>query len=159
MAIEKDIKNGSYYSAIFLAITLPSICGALESDDGKDTEEKYINWYKKYVRNLLLTGADCYKLRCSLLHQATVVHAGSSLVRVIFTFPVPSGNTFHNNIINGALNLDIPLFCNELVSAARGWGSQMENEHNINYIKNVPGVMRLYSKGVPPYFSGHPVLS
>lgn len=159
IAIKKDVESQNYYSALFLTIALPSICGALESVDGLDTKTKYIAWYDHYVKDLFLTGSDCYKLRCSLLHQASTVNSESSLVRVVFTFPVASGNTFHNNIINGALNLDVPLFCSELVRATDEWISKMEEENNANYIKNVPSVMRLYPKGAPPYFSGQPVIS
>jgi hypothetical protein len=157
IAIENDITSGNYYSAVFLAITIPSICAALESVDGKDTQSNYINWYNTYVQNLILTGADCYKLRCSLLHQASTSHSGSTLERVIFTFPHPNGNTFHNNKLNGALNLDIPLFCSEMVNGARNWLMQMDT--NQNYKKNVPNIIRIYPEGLPPYFSGHPVIS
>jgi hypothetical protein len=157
MAIERNILEGNYYSAIFMAIMLPSICGALESTNGEDTQQKYIDWYERYVLNLSLTGEDCYRLRCSLLHQASTIHPSSNFSRVIFTFPVPSGNTFHNNILNDALNLDTPRFCSELIQGVRMWLEEMEE--NENYVRNIVNTIRLHPNGLTPYISGHPVIS
>ncbi len=156
-AIEKSIENENYYSAVFLTLMLPSICGALESDDGRDSGARYIDWYKKYVTNLAMSGDDCYLLRCSLLHQASTIHPASTFQRVIFTYPIPSGNTLHNNVMNDALNLDIPRFCTEIIAGARQWLKDVSS--NPNYIRNSANMIRKYPDGLLPYIKGHPVIS
>lgn len=157
IAIEKNIEDNNYYAALFMAIVLPSVCGALESNNGQDTQQKYIDWYEKYILGLSLTGQDCYRLRCSLLHQASTIHPYSSFSRVIFTFPTANRHTFHNNIMNEALNLDIPLFVQQLVGGVRTWTSDMNN--NTNYTRNIANIVKLRPDGLPPYISGHPVIS
>lgn len=156
-AIQKNLEDKNYYSALFLAVMLPSICGALESENGEDSRGKYIAWYDKNIKGLFLKGNDCYQLRCSLLHQAKTTSKKSSFSRVIFTFPVPSGNTFHNNVLNDVLNLDIPIFCRTLVNSVNEW--LKTNTYNKNCINNMKNTIKVYPKGLPPYIVGHPIIS
>ena len=53
-AIKKNLQDGNYYSALFLTVMLPSICGALESVDGEDKSTRYIAWY--YYRQKDMAG-------------------------------------------------------------------------------------------------------
>ncbi len=156
-AIRKSLKDGNYYSALFLTITLPSICGALESDNGQDTSARYIGWYDRYINDLMLKGNDCYTLRCSLLHQGRSTHRNSSFSRVIFTYPIPSKNVFHNNQMNGALNLDTPLFCERVLKAVEKWQAEVEN--STNYKKNISNMIRVYPNGLAPFIVGVPLIS
>lgn len=89
-SIENNLTNKNYYSALFMSLMIPSICGALESEDGKDSQTKYENWFNSNMPHLQINGSDCYRLRCSLLHQAYSSHPNSSFSRVIFTYPVTS---------------------------------------------------------------------
>lgn len=41
--------KGAYYLALYASLTLPDICGAMESDDGQATGNKYIAWFDKHV--------------------------------------------------------------------------------------------------------------
>lgn len=156
-AVKKSLEEGNYYSALFLIITLPSICGALESDNGEDSPTKYIGWYDRYIDDLALKGNDCYALRCSLLHQGRSTHRSSSFSRVVFTFPIPSRNVFHNNQMNGVLNLDIPLFCERLLKATEKWQDEVEN--TANYKKNISNSIRIYPNGLAPFIVGVPLIS
>lgn len=156
-AIIKSLKEKNYYSALFLTIILPSICGALESDDGEDTRTKYIGWYNRYIDDLMLKGEDCYALRCSLLHQGRTTHRSSSFSRVLFTYPHTSGTTLHNNFIEGALNLDIPLFCNRVLKAVERWKTEVENTEN--YQRNIANSIRIHPNGLAPFIVGHPLIT
>jgi hypothetical protein len=40
---------GLYYLALFGALTLPDICGALTASDGKATKSKYTAWLRGNV--------------------------------------------------------------------------------------------------------------
>ncbi len=77
-AIKRDLRYKNYYSALFLTVMLPSICGALQSQNGKDSPKKYIQWFDKYIDDLFIKGKDCYLLRCSLIHQGKTSHKNSS---------------------------------------------------------------------------------
>src|SRR5438105_3177461 len=109
-AIRQNLAENNYYSALFLTLVLPSICGALESENGQDSSEKYKGWYNRYITNSHLNGDDCYLLRCSILHQGLTAHHRSSFSRIIFTIPNSQSNVLHENILDDVLNLYIPWF-------------------------------------------------
>ncbi len=134
-AIRKSLQEGNYFAALFLTITLPSICGAIASTDGVDTRKKYVAWYDRYVDGLYLKGEDCYSLRCSLLHQGKTTHKNSSFSRVLFSYPNRTNAIYHNNILGNALNLDISLFCDRIIKGVETWLREVEETEN--YKKNI----------------------
>ena len=48
--IERALDAKLYYLALQASLTLPDICGALQSDNGKATGDKYIAWYDTYAK-------------------------------------------------------------------------------------------------------------
>ena len=91
-----------------------------------------------------------------MLHQGTTQHPQSRYQRILF---VPRGGTglMHNNVINDALNLDIPTFCLDVVEAARAWRVSVKGSEP--YEGNVGKFVQLYPDGLPPYIVGAPVIS
>ena len=74
-----------YNCALALALTLPDICGKVESPDARGKGKSYRNWFQKYAAAAFtniaeclpdggtkevtwLTAEECWKLRCSVLH-------------------------------------------------------------------------------------------
>ena len=88
-----------YYLALFASLALPDICGAINSEDGKANKWKYVKWYDQYVARTcpFLTGEDCYRFRCSLLHQGSTQHPKSSYARIVFVEPSATASVFHCN--------------------------------------------------------------
>ncbi|HHU0040342.1 TPA: hypothetical protein ACT9LS_003088 [Legionella pneumophila] len=122
--ISKGIEANLYYLALFASLSIPDICGALGSENGKSRRDKYINWFNENVgnpKNYNLSGEDCYHLRCAMLHQGKTTHDRSGFQRVIFVEPSPRLIILHNNIINNALNIDVQIFCSDLIEAAKKW--------------------------------------
>ncbi|WP_414524190.1 hypothetical protein, partial [Umezakia ovalisporum] len=108
MCIEKDL----FYAALVVALTLPDICAALETEDGWARKDLYKNWYNTYIlpNYSSLSAEDCYNLRCSVVHQGKFGRPGMTYSRVLFTLPDRTNSIFHNNIMNDALNLDVIIF-------------------------------------------------
>lgn len=156
-AIRQNITAENHYSALFLTIVLPSVCAALESEDGQDNKDRYAAWYDRYCGGLHLTGAECYKLRCALLHQATTQHGNADFSRVLFTFPTDTGNVYHNNILNDALNFDLPRFCNHILTGAERWRQLVEGTQP--YTRNLERTIRVHPNGLRPYMVGVPLIS
>jgi hypothetical protein len=44
------LKNRLLYAALLLALTLPDICAALESQDGRSTPGRYKAWFNTWLR-------------------------------------------------------------------------------------------------------------
>lgn len=161
--IEAAVKANAYYLALYVALTLPDICAAMEATDGIATKDRYIAWFDRFVAPRYsigstpsLTGETCYYYRCSLLHQGRSQHPKMSYSRILFLEPGASTNVFHNNVVGDALNIDVRIFCQDIVAGVRSWlpaASATENFRN-----NYPRFMQRYPNGLPPYIVGAPVI-
>lgn len=158
--IEEAIKKNLYYIALLSSLTIPDICGALESDDGKASKEKYIVWFEKYLDPIyskgheeFISGEDCYYLRCSILHQGRMSHKKSKYDRIMFL--EPSDFIVHNIVIKGekesVLVIDVIQFCFDVMKALRQWLDKVKETEN--YKNNSNLFMKRYTNGFPPYFS------
>ncbi len=157
--IQRGLESNLYYLSLFAALSLPDICGAIDSQDGNATSAKYIKWFDEYVARKygdFLTGEDCYRFRCSLLHQGSSQHPKSSYSRVLFVEPTATTNVFHNNIMNDALNIDVRIFCSDLIEGAERWLEKVEKTDL--YKGNYDRFMKRYPNGLAPYIVGIPVI-
>src|SRR5258706_12317035 len=128
--IRRASDQGLYYVALFAALAIPDICGALESADGESAGAKYAVWFDRHIAPRyggLLSGEDAYLFRCSMLHQGTTQHPKSSFKRFLFVEPGATGSVFHNNILNDALNIDVRIFVRDVVEAALQWLPTVED--------------------------------
>src|SRR5690348_1009287 len=92
--IESAVGRNAYYLALYVSLTLPDICGAMESPDGIATRARYISWFEKHVAAKYqvrgepsLSGETCYYYRCSLLHQGRAQHPAMGYARILFLEP------------------------------------------------------------------------
>lgn len=157
--IEKALDNDLYYLALQFSLTLPDICGALQSEDGNAKGERYKDWYDTYAKessSLAIDGKDCYYFRCSCLHQGTSVHSKSSYSRIMFIVPNPTLKV-HNSVINNALCIDVDLFCRNMIDSVRRWLESVKDKELFK--KNYEKLFKLYPNGLAPYIVGLPVIS
>jgi hypothetical protein len=149
-----------YFLALAGALIVPDICGSLERPDGEATGDSYMAWVDAQLAPIhsgTLDGATCWRFRCSLLHQGTTQHPRSRYSRVLFVEPGATTNVFHMNVMNGALNVDIRLFCLEMVQAAVRWKAAVAGTEP--YETNVRNFVTRYPNGLAPYIRGVPVIS
>lgn len=163
--LDEVADKGFSYVALFTALTIPDICGALESADGRATGARYKAWFDTWVspqytvgpeRRPSLSGETCYAYRCGLLHQGRSMHEKLGYSRIMFV-ERRNGNIFHNNVMNDALNIDIPLFVQSITSPAREWlklksGDPVFQNNFQHFMKRHPG-------GLHPYIGGIDVIS
>ena len=161
-----------------VALTIPDIAGALDSDDGLATGQKYKDWFEEYIRpqfadvvresmppemaqhipamNNPLTGDACYQFRCSLLHQGSTQHPQSPYSRIIFIEPGATTNVVHYGIMNDALCIDLKSFCKEMIRGAKQWLDSIEGSEQFE--RNYNLFVKRYPTGLPPYIVGVPVV-
>lgn len=158
-SIRGCLDKGLHYAAIVVALTVPEICGALESESGWGGEKIYLAWCAKYLEPSYpeLSAIDFYKLRCGVVHQGKFGKDGMTFSRVIFGLPIRNGVLVHSNIINDALNLDADRFCEDIIAAAKKWYAN--NTQNPHVIKNLPNLVRYRPEGLSPYVGGIPVIA
>lgn len=176
--LEQSLDSGNYYLSLFTALTLPDIAGAMDSENGLATGAKYKAWYEQWVKprfldilkesmpedmrqNLFemenpLDGEACYLFRCSLLHQGRTVHPKNKYSRILFVEPGATTNTFHYNIMNDALNIDLGSFCKEMILGVRLWLDSVESSEL--YKKNYENFVKRHEGGLKPFIVGVPVV-
>lgn len=157
--IERALDANLYLLALLGSLVIPDICGAVGSEDGRADRKKYINWFTKYAANIcpFLSGEDCWRFRCSLLHQGSSQDKWSSYSRVLFVEPTATTNIFHCNVLNDALNIDIRIFCLGMVAAARRWLDEVQGTELFK--RNMQKFMQRYPNGLAPYIVGVPVVT
>jgi hypothetical protein len=161
-SLEHSLNTENHYASLVMALTMPDICGWIESPL-MYSKERYINWYEKYLKNkytrsanehmpehIFLSGADCYALRCALLHEGreniSTQKAGNILDSFQFVVP-PSGWTVHQNQINNTLQLQVDIFCQDIIAGVKAFlveiTDNIEAQSRMNQaliIRNIQGV-------------------
>lgn len=142
-----------YYLALFGALALPDICGALGSENGKASGPKYKGWLRDNVPAQATQADLIYGLRCSLIHQSSAHPHGSQFP---IAFAYPTAGQVHNlwTEVNGdrVCWLSIPTFVDEVCTGAETWMAKFGNTNIV--VRNYEKFARLRSEGLPPHVSG-----
>lgn len=146
-AVRKAIENENWYGALTTALTLPDVCGKLE-DRVQGSQARYEAWWTEWmepaytsfrgpnrVRHVFLSGADCYALRCSYLHEGSgeLGHqrARAVLDRFHFITPPRNGSIAHRNQVNDVLQLQVDLFSTDIADAVDRWAASVSTNCEI----------------------------
>ena len=136
IAARAAVAQGNWYAALALALTMPDICGRIESPS-KGSQARFIDWHDRFllkyyqtnvgadqVLHTFLHGSDCYALRCAFLHQGEFgiedQRARQALQHFHFTAP-RQGFLVHMNQVNNVLQLQIDRFCLDVGEAVEEW--------------------------------------
>ena len=154
---------GLYYVALFSALAVPDICGAIETQDGAATGQKYKACFDRWVApkysfhgGTTITGEVCYYYRCAALHQGRATHPRMQYSRIVFVEPNPRF-IMHNNVMNDALNIDVKAFCEDIISACEAWLTAAAADPTVQ--SNLASSMQRYPQGLSPYIVGIPVIA
>ncbi|MFH1648581.1 MAG: hypothetical protein ABIA11_02550 [Patescibacteria group bacterium] len=128
-SIYKALENENWYAALFVSLTLPDICVALEH--GKTSGKKYASWVDKNLTGYksFLSGNDCYALRCALLHSGKDDVSDQKkqeiLEHYVFLTKGAHCNLFKDCVFNGEkksfLQLNVHFFCKDICKAVQDW--------------------------------------
>jgi hypothetical protein len=151
-SIEHSLQTENWYAALAVALTIPDVCASLESPDEESDGARYAAWFKTYLgdkyllsafnRRLdptlpdFLTGAECYALRCAVLHEAsddlTPQRAAKVLEHIRLHAVMP-----HNMRITQSFGapemviISVTHFCKDMCAAARAWLDIVANDEAI----------------------------
>ena len=121
-AIRKALDEQNWFGALFLALALPEICGAVETPEA-DTRSRYKRWFKENLEHNyrgFLSPEDCYALRQASLHQGLSEIERRALSRIQFIEPRPGCNV-HRSFLRHTLQLQIEVFCLDICEAVEAW--------------------------------------
>jgi len=63
---------------------------------------------------------------------------------------------FHCNVFNNALNLDIPMFCEDMIDGVEAWFALKKTDENVQ--RNLANLVQLHPNGLSPYLPGVPAV-
>jgi len=166
--IQKAIDAQLYYLAVAVSLSVPDICVSLECDPTAiwTNKAKFIAWVANYIEPQYdyFTGADFYQLRGGVLHNGKYGHPNGRYDRLMFSLPNPRGivlrevrSSVDSETKEVVLSLDIGMFCNSVISAARTW--LVDQKDNLNVAANMPNIVRLRPEGLAPHIVGLPVIA
>lgn len=163
--VEAAAKSRFWYLALFGAMAIPDVCGAMSAPDGQANSTRFIHWFDQFVAPKYvmpstgfcsMTGTDAWNLRCSLLHQGTTVQPRSRWDRVIFTRGGIHNVAMVNCIIGGQqlylLTIAIPNYCSDVVSGGRAWLATAETTPE--YARNYDRFLQVRPNGLSPSIRG-----
>lgn len=145
-SVNLAIKQGNYYAALTVALTLPDICSKLAFPD-KKSGERYSSWFDCYLssdykdRNSdkrLLNGDDIYALRCAFLHEGgtdiTGQRARSELKKFYFNNPVEVGmlSIVITDFESEENFLPVDDFCLGIVRGVQRWINRYYRDEKVN---------------------------
>jgi hypothetical protein len=167
--IEKGLDANLYYLSLFVSLSIPDICAALESETGRTNGDKYKNWVDEHLVTPWpdrygdrLSSDHIYEFRCALFHQGRTVQDNCEYQRILFFEPgIVTGIQVSHCCIVGAktkdrsLLIDVKQFCTDIITGAKTW--HQKNNMTKNYLTNYEKLIKRYPKGISPVF-GCPVI-
>lgn len=122
-SIRESVHNANWFGALFLALCLPDICGAVETPT-EAVGNRYKRWFEENLGQeygTLFTADDCYFFRCACLHQGLDTHQRLASERIHFIVPPPRESRIHRNMLNDVLQMQIDIFCIDIADAVDSW--------------------------------------
>ncbi len=128
--INNSLDTGNYYVALVSALTAIDIATSYENS-GNTTKDLFVKWFEDNLQNkytvkftndlkVFLNGADCYALRCKVLHCGSDFTGDQRASDVLEKFKFTTANA-HNNFteFNGKsrLQLNVKWFCTDVVNS------------------------------------------
>lgn len=140
-SIRKNLEAENWYGALFMALTMPDICGKISLPAIEHSGPRYKNWFDANLAQInktsimgkevvFLTSSDCWALRCSLLHAGTddITEQRAREVLNKFEFTTLGMHRIH---INNILTLNVTEFCNEIIYAVDAWYAPIANDPEV----------------------------
>ncbi|GAA4878741.1 hypothetical protein [Ferrimonas pelagia] len=140
-AVRKNIESKNWYGALFLALTMPDICGKLAYPEIEFAGQRYKKWFDANLAEVnkanimgnevvFLTATDCWALRCSLLHQGTDNITDQRAQEIISKFEFTTMG-MHRIKINSVLTLNVASFCEEICQSVENWFNSVSDDTDI----------------------------
>ena len=170
--IDRASACGLHYASLLLAMSVPDQCAALQAEDGQTSGPRYQAWYSE---NMLggylelpqgldgpeaapwLSAWDCYKFRCSLLHQGRSDHRQASTRRISFVEPGGPIMMHQAKLENEVILIDVPTFVADMTRSARVWMAKMSGSQPFE--RNRSAFIQPRRNGLPKFVEGLTVIS
>ncbi len=140
-ALRRCVQDKNWYGAITIALTLPDICGSIDTPGKGNSERRSVAWFDKYVAHayrvevdgakfVFMTGGDCYALRCAALHQGSFDVSDQRARDVVDKFILHHSELIgiHNVRQGKKLVIDIATFCLDIAAGVGAWEADVARD-------------------------------
>jgi hypothetical protein len=137
-ALRRCVHDQNWYGAITIALTLPDICGSIDSPGKNNSEARSVAWFDRYVghaymtevngvKGVFMTGGDCYALRCAALHQGTFDVSDQRARDVVDRFILHHSKVMYaHKLLQGKkLVIDLTTFCTDIAAGVEAWEAEV----------------------------------
>ncbi|PSZ18153.1 hypothetical protein [Escherichia sp. 4726-5] len=153
-SIEASLESENWLAALFMALAMPDICRSLERPDIEQgtTGKWYRDWVTRYIEDKYTASRfekckfyaqDFWLYRCSCLHAGTDPENKKRMMKFNFTPPPGSDSLVHLNYFDGKLQLQIDVFCRDMIAAANRWYEEVKEDPHI--IGRLDGLINISS--------------
>lgn len=163
---------GLYWPALITAMAIIDICGAMSTEKGGATPTAFAKWFDEWVvepreaqmqgapfrARDLFTGKECYRFRCSLMHQGRARSTGRSGNQILICEPNAAFRghwTRFNTSTPPAILFDAERLVKEITDGARSWIAKWS--HSGWFARNGAKFARRHPNGLHPYLVGAPL--
>jgi len=161
--IERALERNCHFLAVMSTLTLPDVCAALSSPDGRSTPDSYKRWYAQWVgaKYPAISPQDMYMLRCGVVHQGTLGPPDMQYNRVAFMI-LP---TFHcclsvqerDGVTDSVFQVHAGTFCHDVMESVREWFATAKDDQTVK--ANLPRLLQFRANGLYPHFVGIPLIA
>ena len=156
-SIRKSLADRNFYAGIFIALTLPDICGKIENPS-LQSSVRYTGWFDKYLNTKyggFMSGTECYALRCALLHEGStdVTQQRAKEILEFFVF-IDDGShkiVFKNCMFNGMrksfLELSAKQFCLDICTGVEMWLLDINHNTAVQERMNTYDFVQIHEAG------------
>lgn len=129
-SIRKSVRDENWYAAIFMALTMPDICSAINNPYEDRVGVRYREWFNNYLREkyqfryVEFTAEDCYQFRCKCLHQGIARREGFEEFQLSETM---DGSVIHMNKFDGVIQIQVSQFCEDMCQSVEKWMLDMRS--------------------------------
>ena len=137
-ALKRCVHDRNWYGAITIALTLPDICGSIDTPGKSNSKTRSVAWFDRYVghaymievkgvKAVFMTGRDCYALRCAALHQGTFDVSEQKARDVVDRFILHHSEAMpiHNFQKDKKLVIDLTTFCLDIAAGVEAWEAEV----------------------------------
>ena len=168
--LEATLNCGIWSPVVLGLLVIPDACGAVEYSQLKNGD-RYRKWYDTWVDKFVsqyvrFDGEVMWKLRNSMMHEASLNLASYGYDRALFTPPSRSGNIIHMAVTSdgggsseSALTIYLPSFFNDIKLGVQKGLDCVDTDSDPSRRERMDGLIQLRPQGLAPHIVGLPLVS
>lgn len=159
-SIRLSLRSENWLAAIFMALAMPDICRSVERPviGRGEIGHWYEDWVSRYIESKYIQGRfeetkfyahDFWLFRCSSLHSGLDANNKKRMMKFFFTPPPGNGSSVHLNFMGDRLNIQVDIFCEDMIAAVMHWLAEMGDDPEI--AERIDSLIKVEKESFSPF--------